>query len=81
MKTGISIKIYNLNSTNKHIFMRAMQGGIWLRVEHVFTYQISQMGLFVRTVGITRATMRGYRANITYNMCSFLLLEKLYVSA
>lgn len=29
------------------------------RVEHVFADQKSQMGLFIRTVGITRTTMRG----------------------
>ncbi|WP_156477832.1 transposase, partial [Acetobacter malorum] len=34
------------------------------RVEHVFADQKSQTGLFVRTVGITRATMRIGLANI-----------------
>lgn len=64
-----------------HIQRSNAGGGIRLRVEHVFAYQTSQMGLFVRTVGITRATMRGDRANIAYNMRRFLFLEKLNASA
>ena len=51
------------------------------RVEHVFADQKSQMGLFVRTVGITRATMRIGLANIVYNMRRFLFLERLNASA
>ncbi|MCP1244125.1 IS5 family transposase [Acetobacter lambici] len=47
------------------------------RVEHVFADQKSQTGLFVRTVGITRATMRIGLANIVYNMRRFLLLERI----
>ena len=38
------------------------------RVEHVFADQKSQTGLFIRTVGITRATMRIGLANIVYNI-------------
>ncbi|WP_249193852.1 hypothetical protein [Gluconobacter wancherniae] len=45
---------------------------IRLRVEHVFADQKSQTELFVRTVGITRATMRIGLANIVYNMRLFL---------
>jgi hypothetical protein len=51
------------------------------RVEHVFADQKSQMGLFVRTVGITRATMRIGLANIVYNMRRFLFLERLNATA
>jgi len=46
------------------------------RVEHAFAGQKSQMGLFVRTIGITRDTMRIGLANIAYNMRRFLLLER-----
>ncbi|MCX2567634.1 IS5/IS1182 family transposase, partial [Acetobacter suratthaniensis] len=38
------------------------------RVEHVFADQKSQTGLFVRTVGITRATMRIGLANIIWRV-------------
>ncbi|WP_244284911.1 transposase [Acetobacter persici] len=51
------------------------------RVEHVFADQKSQTGLFVRTVGITRATMRIGLANIVYNMRRFLFLERLNAAA
>ncbi|BCI66616.1 IS5 family transposase ISMac22 [Acetobacter aceti] len=51
------------------------------RVEHVFADQKSQIGLFVRTVGITRAAMRIGLANIVYNMRRFLFLERLNASA
>jgi len=51
------------------------------RVEHVFADQKSQMGLFVRTVGITRATMRIGLANIVYNMRRFLFLERISANA
>ncbi|WP_429956286.1 IS5 family transposase [Gluconobacter japonicus] len=51
------------------------------RVEHVFADQKSQTGLFIRTVGITRATMRIGLANIVYNMRRFLFLERLNASA
>ncbi|MFT9198938.1 transposase, partial [Gluconobacter oxydans] len=51
------------------------------RVEHVFADQKSQTGLFVRTVGITRATMRIGLANIVYNMRRVLLLERINAAA
>ncbi|MBM3099341.1 IS5 family transposase [Gluconobacter cerinus] len=51
------------------------------RVEHVFAYQKSQTGLFVRTIGITRAIMRIGLANIVYNMRRFLFLERISASA
>ncbi|CEF41929.1 transposase [Acetobacter senegalensis] len=51
------------------------------RVEHVFADQKAQTGLFIRTVGITRATMRIGLANIVYNMRRFLLLERINAAA
>ena len=54
---------------------------IRLRVEHVFADQKSQTELFVRTVGITRATMRIGLANIVYNMRRFLFLERINAAA
>ncbi len=50
------------------------------RVEHVFADQKSQTGLFVRTIGIVRATMRIGLANIVYNMRRFLLLERSHLT-
>ncbi|ETC98204.1 transposase [Asaia sp. SF2.1] len=51
------------------------------RVEYIFADQKSQMGLFTRTVGIPRATMRIGLANIVYNMRRVLFLERLNASA
>ncbi|MBB3884200.1 hypothetical protein GGR01_003065 [Acetobacter oeni] len=51
------------------------------RVEYVFADQKSQMGLFIRTVGIRRATMRIGLANIVYNMPRFLCLERITTAA
>jgi len=51
------------------------------RVEHVFADQKSQTGLFIRTIGISRATMRIGLANVVYNMRRFLFLERLNASA
>jgi len=51
------------------------------RLEHVFADQKSQTGLFIRTIGITRATMRIGLANIVYNLHHFLFLEPINASA
>ncbi|MBS1035265.1 transposase [Gluconobacter cerinus] len=51
------------------------------RVEHVFADQQSQTGLFIRTIGTTRTTMRIRLANIVYNMRRFLFLERIDASA
>ena len=37
-------------------------------VEHVFARQKGPMGLFVRTIGMVRATVKIGLANIAYNM-------------
>jgi hypothetical protein len=36
-------------------------------IEHVFAEQKARMGLFVRTVGIARATTKIGMANLVYN--------------
>ena len=51
------------------------------RVEHIFADQKSQTGLFVRTIGIARASMRVGQANIVYNMRHFLFLEPINAAA
>lgn len=50
-------------------------------IEHVFADQKAQTGLFIRTMGITRATMRIGLANIIYNMHRFLFLERIRVAS
>ncbi|AQS92339.1 hypothetical protein A0U94_14225 (plasmid) [Gluconobacter albidus] len=52
-----------------------MESQSWFQNQRVF--RTLQMGLFVRTVGITRAIMRIGLANIVYNMRRFLFLERI----
>jgi IS5 family transposase len=45
-------------------------------IEHVFAEQKARMGLFVRTMGIARATAKIGLANLVYNMRRLLWLER-----
>jgi len=49
-------------------------------VEHVFAVQKHKMGLFVRTVGIARATTKIGLANLVYNMRRLVFLQRCPVS-
>ena len=85
-KQGFVSKVHrkkpNLKPMPRHIQRsNAGKSVIRSRVEHVFADQKSQTGLFVRTVGIARATMRIGLANIVYNMRRFLLLERINAAA
>ena len=46
------------------------------RVEHVFAHQKSRMGMFVRTIGIARATMKIGMINLAYNISRYVWHEK-----
>jgi len=46
------------------------------RIEHVFAHLKSRMGLFVRTIGIARATMKIRMANLAYNITRYVWHEK-----
>ena len=45
------------------------------RVEHVFARLKGPMGLFIRTIGLARATTKIGMANLAYNMQRYLWLE------
>lgn len=51
------------------------------KVEHVFAEQKRRMGLFVRTIGIARATTKIGLVNLAYNMKRYLWLEGRTASA
>lgn len=51
------------------------------RIEHVFAHQKARMGLFVRTVGIDRATVKIGMANLAYNITRYVWHEKRAASA
>lgn len=44
-------------------------------IEHVFAHQKSRMGLFVRTIGIARATMKIGMANLAYSITRYVWHE------
>jgi hypothetical protein len=46
------------------------------RVEHVFAEQKHRMGLFVRTIGIARATTKIGMANLVYNIKRLIFLAR-----
>jgi IS5 family transposase len=47
------------------------------RVEHVFAGQKDRMGLFIRTIGIARATTKIGLANLVYNIKRLLFLRRI----
>jgi transposase, IS5 family len=55
----------------------ALKSEVRSRVEHVFAMQKDKMGLFIRTIGIARATMKIGMANIVYNVKRLVLLGRL----
>ena len=46
----------------------AQKSKVRSKVEHVFAHQKARMGLFVRTIGIARATATITLVNMVYNM-------------
>ncbi len=58
----------------------ALKSKVRSGVEHVFAVQKDKMDLFVRTVGIARATMKIGMANMVYNMKRLVYLDRLAVA-
>ncbi len=50
------------------------------RIEHVFAEQKYRMGLFIKTIGIARATTKIGMANLVYNIKRFIFLRKIAVA-
>lgn len=46
------------------------------RVEHVFADQKTRIGLFVRTIGIARATTKIGLVNLVYNIRRLLFIQR-----
>jgi hypothetical protein len=55
----------------------ALKSKVRSRVEHVFAMQKDKMDLFIRTIGIARATMKIGMANLVYNMRRLVFLDRL----
>ena len=54
----------------------AAKSKVRARVEHVFGEQKSRMGLFIRTIGITRAEAKITLVNLAYNMKRLIFHER-----
>ncbi len=59
----------------------AKKSAVRAHVEHVFAEQKARMGLFVRTIGIARATTKIGLANLVHNMRRLIWLERQTASA
>jgi transposase, IS5 family len=54
----------------------AKKSTVRAQIEHIFAEQKARMGLFVRTIGLARATTKIGMANLVYNMRRLLWLEQ-----
>jgi IS5 family transposase len=54
----------------------AKKSAVRAQIEHIFAEQKARMGLFVRTIGIARATTKIGLANLVYNMRRLIWLER-----
>lgn len=54
----------------------ATKSSIRARIEHMFAHQKNRFGLFIRTIGITRAEAKLTLANLAYNVDRLLFHEK-----
>ena len=59
----------------------AKKSAVRAQVEHIFAEQKARMGLFVRTIGLARATTKIGLANLVHNMRRLLWLERQAVPA
>ena len=59
----------------------AAKSSIRARIEHVFAHQKNRFGLFIRTIGITRAEAKLTLANLAYNFDRLVFHEKRVVTA
>lgn len=78
---GFTSRLHRKKPKGKPMPTRVRRGNreksrIRAKVEHVFAVQKEQMGLFVRTIGIQRATVKISLANIAYNMKRLIFWEK-----
>ncbi len=55
----------------------ALKSEVRSRVEHVFAVQKDKMDLFIRTIGLARATVKIGMANLVFNMKRLVFLDRL----
>lgn len=79
-KNGFVSHIHTKKPKGKRMSVRASKANgrrsrVRAFVEHVFARQKGPMGLFIRTIGIARATTKIGMANLVYNMQRYVWLE------
>ncbi|WP_155116849.1 transposase, partial [Treponema denticola] len=63
--------------TKKQKVSNRKKSKIRARVEHVFGFMTNSMkGIYVRTIGLARATFSIIMMNLTYNLCRYCYLKK-----
>ena len=77
---GFRSQLHRKKSKGKPMAAHIRQGnktrsGIRAKVEHVFAVQKEQMGIFVRTIGLQRATVKLSLANMAYNIKRLVFWE------
>jgi len=80
-QAGLSSKVHFRRSPGKplpahHERANAARSKVRAHVEHPFAEQKDRMGLFIRTIGIARATAKIGMANLAYNMKRMVLWER-----
>jgi len=79
-RNGLFSKVHHRRAPGKPLNQvqsraNAVRSKVRSRIEHVFAHQKQRMGLFVRTIGIARATLKIGMANLTYNMQRLVWFE------
>ena len=54
----------------------AAMSAVRARVQHVFAHQKDRYGLFIRTIGLARATAKLALANLVYNFDRLIFHER-----
>jgi IS5 family transposase len=60
----------------RHARANAVRAKVRSKIEHVFAAQKHRFGLFVRTIGLARATLKIGMANLVYNFTRLAWLER-----
>jgi IS5 family transposase len=86
VKNGLYSKVHHRRAPGKPLNAvqsraNAVRSKVRSRIEHIFAHQKQRMGLFVRTIGIARATMKIGMANLVYNMQRLVWFEGRSISA
>jgi transposase, IS5 family len=80
-RSGLYSKVHYRRAAGKPLNQvqsraNAVRSKVRSRIEHIFAHQKQRMGLFVRTLGMGRATLKIGMANLVYNMQRLVWFER-----